>query len=136
MSGYDAVVYGGWAFGGSIRKVRWFKENVDNWAGKKLIAFCVGASPIENPDVDATLKQIFQEDKYDKVHAFYCPGGLNYEKMPVSSKVMMIAFIRVLKSKRDKTDAETEMIRMISKSYDISDKKHIEPILECLKQTI
>ena len=28
--------------------------------------------------------------------------------------------------------ADREMIKMISKSYDISDKKYIEPVLECL----
>ncbi len=36
-------------------------------------------------------------------------------------------------AKKDKTEQEEVMIKMISSSYDISDKKYIEPILECLK---
>ena len=42
-------------------------------------------------------------------------------------------FIKALKAKKEKTEQEEVMIKMISSSYDISDKKYIEPILECLK---
>lgn len=41
-------------------------------------------------------------------------------------------FIKTLKAKKDQTEEEREMVRMISSSYDISDKKYIEPILNCL----
>lgn len=47
---------------------------------------------------------------------------------------MMKVFIKALKAKKDKTEEEQEMIKMISTSYDISDKKYIEPILKCLKK--
>lgn len=46
---------------------------------------------------------------------------------------MMKVFIKTLKAKKNKSEADEEMIRMISGSYDISDRKHIEPILECLR---
>lgn len=69
-----------------------------------------------------------------RISVFYCPGGFNYEKMSVSSKLMMKMFVKVLNAKKEKTEAEKEMIKMISSSYDIFDKKYIEPILECLKK--
>lgn len=47
---------------------------------------------------------------------------------------MMKMFIKSLQAKKDKTEEEKEMIKMISSSYDISDKKYIEPILQCLKE--
>ena len=46
---------------------------------------------------------------------------------------MKKVFIKTLKAKKGKTEADQEMIKMISGSYDISDKKYIEPILQCLK---
>lgn len=46
----------------------------------------------------------------------------------------MKLFIKMLKSKKEKTEADLEMIKMISASYDISDKKYIEPILAYLKE--
>lgn len=134
LTAYEAIVFGGWACAGSISKVNWFKSNIDKWADKKLIAFCVGGSPVDNPEIEQALKQNFKESTSGKVSVFYCPGGFNYEKMSASSKLMMKIFIKMLKAKKDKTEAEQEMIQKISKSYDISEKKYIDPILECLKR--
>ena len=134
MAAYEAIIFGGWACAGGISKLSWFKSNIDKWADKKLIAFCVGGSPIDNPEIEPTLKWNFKESEFKNVNVFYCPGGFNYEKMSVSSKLMMKIFIKTLKAKKNKTEEEEEMIKIISSSYDISDKKYIEPILECLKK--
>ena len=42
-------------------------------------------------------------------------------------------FLKTLKAKKEKTTEEQIMIKMVSSSYDISDKKYIEPILQYLK---
>lgn len=133
LTPYEAIVFGSWACAGGISKIGWFKGNIGNWAGKKLIAFCVGGSPIDNPKIEPALNQIFNESERKKVNIFYCPGGFNYEKMSATSKLMMKVFIKTLKAKKDKTEEERTMIEMISSSYDVSDKKYIEPILQCLK---
>lgn len=133
LDAYDAVIFGGWACAGNISKLNWFKDNLDKWTDKKLIVFCVGASPIDNPEIKQFLKKNSKEYGLRKVDVFYCPGGFNYEKMSVPSKLMMKMFVKMLKAKKNKTEVEQEMVKMISASYDISDKKYIEPILECLK---
>lgn len=134
MEPYEAIVFGGWACAGTVSKLSWFKGNLDQWAGKKLVVFCVGGSPIENPDIEPFLKRTAAGLGAGKVSAFYCPGGFNYEKMSAPSKLMMKLFLKTLRAKKDKTEAEEEMIKMISSSYDISDKKYIEPILKCLEE--
>lgn len=133
LTPYEAIVFGSWACAGGISKISWFKGNIGSWAGKKLIAFCVGGSPIDNPKIEPALNQIFNESERKKVNIFYCPGGFNYEKMSATSKLMMKVFIKTLKAKKDKTEEERTMIEMISSSYDVSDKQYIEPILQCLK---
>ena len=132
LTAYEAIIYGGWACAGSISKISWFKRNMDKWADKKLIAFCVGGSPIDSPEIDIALKRIFNEAEQKKVKTFYCPGGFNYERMSAPSKLMMKLFIKSLNAKKEKTEEEQVMIKMISSSYDISDKKYIEPILAYL----
>lgn len=134
LAGYDAIVFGSWACAGGISKINWLKANMDKWTDQKLIVFCVGASPMENPEIEAAFKKNFKESEWKRVNAFYCPGGFNYEKMSVPSKLMMKMFLKTLKAKKDKTKEEQVMIKMISSSYDISDKKYIEPILRCLRQ--
>ncbi len=131
---YDAIIFGGFACAGSISKLGWFKSHIEQWADKKLIAFCVGASPIDSPDIEPALKQNFNETQWKKVTVFYCPGGLNYERMSVPSRLMMKLFLKTLDAKKDKTEAEQEMVKMITASYDISDKQYIEPILNCLNE--
>lgn len=133
MDDYDAIIYGGWACAGGISKLSWFKGNIEKWEGKKLIAFCVGGSPLENPEIEPAIMKNFNEEERKKVNVFYCPGGFNYEKMPTTSKLMMKMFISALKAKKDKSPEDEIMVKMIASSYDISDIKYIEPILKCLK---
>ncbi len=132
LTAYEAIIFGGWACAGSISKLNWFKDNMGKWPDQKLIVFCVGASPADSPEIMPSLRQNFTEEQFRRVHVFYCPGGLQYEKMSLSSKLMMKMFLKMLQTKKDKTEADQEMIRMISASYDISDQKYIEPILKCL----
>ncbi len=131
LSEYKTIIFGSWACAGGIRKLNWFKKNIDKWKDKKLIVFCVGASPIDSPEIDLALKRNFKESELKRVSVFYCPGGLNYKRMSLSSKLMMKIFVTTLKAKKDKTNAEQETIKMISSSYNIADKKYIEPILNC-----
>lgn len=133
LSSYDTIVYGGWAMGGSINKLEWFKENMGNWEGKKLVVFCVGANPAENPKALEAVLANFTEEEKEKVSVFYCPGGFNYDKMAFGYKIMMKMFRTMIKNKKDKTEEDIEMAKMIATSYDISDKKYITPIVECIK---
>jgi menaquinone-dependent protoporphyrinogen IX oxidase len=132
LDSYNAIVFGGWALGGSISKLGWFKKNISRWSDKKLIAFCVGASPAENPEIDETLPKNFSKEELEIVKWFYCPGGLDYEKMSATSRMMMKTFVKVLKAKKNKTEMDIEQIRIMSSSYDISDIKYIEPIIDYL----
>lgn len=131
---YETIIFGSFACAGRISKLNWFKNNMNKWADKKLIVFCVGGSPINNPEIEFFLKQNFKDSELKKVSVFYCPGGFNYEKMSALARLMMKIFIKTLQDKKDKTEAEQEMVHMISASYDISDKKYIEPILKCLEK--
>lgn len=132
LDAYETIIFGGWACAGGISGLGWFKSNMDRWADKKLIAFCVGASPMDSPEIESALRRNFTEAERERISVFYCPGGLNYEKMPAPSRLLMKMFIRTLKAKKDKTETDRDMIRMMSESYDISDRKYIEPILKLI----
>lgn len=131
---YNAIVFGGWACAGGISKLKWFKSHMDDWADKKLIVYCVGGSPADSPDIPRALRSNFSDAQWEKVKVFYLPGGFNYERMSPMSKMMMKVFLRTLKAKKDKTEEEKGMVGMISHSYDISDRRYIEPIVELLRR--
>ena len=127
---YDRIIFGGWACAGSVSKIKWFKGKMKNWANKKLAVFCVGGSPNDNPELEKAMKSWFTEEEHKNVAVFYCQGGFDYDKMSLASRLMMKAFVSALKAKKDQSEEEKLMAEMISKSYDISDKKYIQPILE------
>lgn len=132
FAAYDAIVFGSWACAGRISKLAWFKANREKWQGKRLIVFCTGGSPAESPEIEPFLNGSFSEAEREKVSVFYCPGGFCYEKMPAGSRLMMKLFRKMVGAKKEQTEAEREMLKMISRSYDISDRKYIEPIIKLL----
>ncbi len=134
FTNYGTIIFGGWACAGTVSKLKWFKNNMKKWEGKKLAVYCVGGSPIENPEIELAMKNWFTEEEHKQVQVFYCPGGFDYDKMSAPSKLAMKMFISMLKTKKEKTEEDKVMIEMISKSYDISDKKYIEPILAWAKE--
>ncbi len=130
---YDAIVYGGWAMAGNIVGVKWFLNKALEWKTKKVAVFCVGASPRENPDVDVFLNNMINDEQKTYIMSFYCQGGIDYSRMKFPYKFMMKSMVSVLKKKKDATEKEKEMAKYLSGSYDISDEKYIEPIIEYLE---
>ncbi len=129
---YEAIVYGGWTMAGSVVKVKWFLDKATAWKGKKLALFCVGGSPVDSPDIATMLQKVLTDEQRGYVKAFYCQGGFNYEKMKAPSRFAMKMFVRMLK-KKDATEEERTMAQAVSKSYDISDIKYTDPIVEYLE---
>lgn len=130
---YDTIIFGSWCMAGSICEIAWFRKLMDQDKSKKYVVFAVGASPIENPEVEVALSKIVLDEHKDICRAFYCPGGLNYGKMKFVSRNLMKMFAKMVANKKDKTDVEKGMAEMIGKDYDISDPKYIEPLVEYLR---
>lgn len=129
---YEAIVYGGWVMAASVVKVKWFLNRAASWKGKKLAIYCVGGSPNDNPDVEVMLKNMLTDEQREYIRAFYCQGGFNYERMNTPSRLAMKMFVSALKKKKDPTEEEKIMTEMVAKSYDISDEKYLEPVIEYL----
>ncbi len=129
----DAIVYGGWVMGGKIVNGEWFAQKAPAWKGKKLAMLCVGASPEDSATVDTVLQDALQDGLREEARAFYCPGGIAYERMKLPSRLLMKAFAAMMRNKKDASAEEKSMGEMLAHSYDISDKKYILPILQYLQ---
>ena len=115
---------------GSIVKIKWFLDKAEKWKEKRLAVICVGGSSGDNPDVEVALKNILSDEQRKYIKAFYCQGGFDYEKMNTASKLAMKMFVSALKKKQD--EKSRQMAELIATSYDISDKKYIEPVVAYL----
>jgi menaquinone-dependent protoporphyrinogen IX oxidase len=133
FEGFEAIVYGGWVMAASVVKVKWFLNKAASWKDKKLAIYCVGGSPNDNPDVEVMLDKLLDQEQREYIKAFYCQGGFNYERMNAPSRLAMKMFVSALKKKKDPTEEEKIMTQMVATSYDISDEKYLEPIVDYLK---
>ena len=127
LSEFDTIIFGSWCHAGRIKKLNRVFDELKKGANKYYIVFAVGASPMNSPDVEKTMEQNIPKNSI--VKGFYFQGGLNYEKMNLSSRAMMKLFSSMLKKKKDATESEKKMAEMVSRSYDISDKRFIVPLL-------
>lgn len=132
LSEYEAIVFGGWVCAATVRHLDWFAQRAPGWSDKRLIAFAVGGSPAESPDIPGFMEKTFGTESLQPVAAFYCPGGLSYENMRAPSRAMMKMFVKSIAARKDKTPYEAEAARMMARSYDLSDRRYIAPILELL----
>ena len=127
---YDAVIYAGWCMAGKVVKSNWFFDKAGSLKGKKLAIVAVGASPNENPQVDAAMAALLTDEQKQYIKVFYCQGGINYDKMKLPSKLAMKMFAASLKKSKD--PKQREQGEFIDHSYDVSDIKFIEPIIAFL----
>ena len=127
---YDAIIYASWCMAGNVVKANWFFEKASSLKGKKLAIVAVGASPNENPEAEAAMNKLLTEEQKQYIKAFYCQGGINYDKMKFMSKFALKMFANMLKKSKD--PKQREQGAFIDHSYDISDIKFIEPVIEFL----
>lgn len=129
----DAIIYGGWVMAGKVVGSDWFIGKIENWQNKKLAMFCVGGSPAESPEVAEMMNRALPKEMQDKVKLFYCQGGIDYEKMSFFMRLTMKSFAKALGGKRS-TPEQKKAAEWISKSFDSSDEKYINPIVEYIKE--
>lgn len=138
LSDNDIIIYGGRLHAGAIDG---FKKARDMFYGKgkaKFIVFATGAMPAEAAEKEGILKQTWERNltaqELDAIPHFYFQGGLCYEKMSFFDRFLMKGFRSMLKNKKDKTNSDIEMGKVVSCSFDISSEEYIIPLLDYLKQ--
>ena len=131
---YDAIVYAGWCVCGKVAKAKWFFEKAENWKDKRLVIVSVGAALNGSKEAEMALNKILTDEQKTYIEAFYCQGGINYEKMNLASKLTMKAYAGSLKKSKD--ERLRDMGAMIDHSYDASDVRYIEPIVEYLSEAM
>lgn len=130
ISQYDAVIFGSRAHAGRFDGYSQAKEMFLKSHSKDFILFATGATPNSNEEIIRQFwrQNLSAEDLKSFPH-FYMQSGLCYEKMGIIDKMMMRAATVMMKKKKEKTPQDKEFEKAITKSYDISSKKYIMPLV-------
>lgn len=131
---YDTIIFGGGIHAGTINGLNSIKRMVNKLDNKKLVVFCTGATPAEETqNIEEIKNKNFSKAELIDIPFFYLQSGLNYSKMNIPGKIVMKMLCKMLERKEDKTEKDIAMANMIKESYDISDKKYINPLVHYLK---
>ena len=127
----DTIILGSHVCADNIVKAKKFAKILRKYPGKKCALFVTGASPAASDRLKESFAKAFSQ--YPDLRFYYFPAGFNYVKLTGLSRMMINLLRKMLASKKDKTEEEQAMEKMISSSYDISDKTLIVPLTEYIE---
>lgn len=134
LAKFDTLIYGGRFHAGRVDGLEKIKKLVKETKIKNFIVFATGATPNKaGAIIDEAWAQNFTNSELESIPHFYMQSGLNYERMSFPDRLMMKAFAAIMKKKKEKSEVEEEFEQAISKSYDISSKEYIQPLVDHLK---
>ena len=134
LSEYDTVIFGTRAHAGMIDGYRNAKKMFGQSTAGRLLLFVTGAMPNAETDVvEGFWHQNLTPEELSEIPHFYMQAGLCYEKMGGVDRAMMKFAAWAMTRKKAKTPEDEAFQNAISKSYDISDPKYLQPLADCLR---
>lgn len=130
---FDTVVLGGGVYASGIAGISFLKKNIEALKGKKIIVFCVGASPYDEKDFLEVVHRNMK-DKLCDIPCFYCRGAWNIDKMTVIDRNLckMLRKAVAKKNPDEMENWEKALFAAGDGSCDWTDKEYLKPILRML----
>lgn len=125
----DVAIFGTRAHCGQIDKLRRGVRLLRESGAPECAIFVTGAAA---PDARETVAQLWSNNLpkagAQEIPHFYLPAGLCYEKMNGVDRLLMKGLASMLRSKKNKTDADRLLEQSIASSFDISAPEHLAAI--------
>lgn len=127
---YDVIILGGGIYATGIVGLPFLKKNIKQLENKKIIVFCVGASPYEEKAFQEICEHNIK-DALKGIPSFYCRGAWDEDVMTFKDKTLC----RLLQKAVAKKDPETyepwqsALMCALGQKCDWTDKKYLEPLL-------
>lgn len=119
---------------GRIHRMSKFLYNYKNHEVDELYLVGVGAAPFAQEIIE-NLKVNHKKDELKVTEYFYLPGGIDYKGMRMIDEFLMKLFAKNMLKKAKKGEFDMEWAQKLQTSYDISDEKYLEPIVNAIKTT-
>ncbi len=132
----DTVVLGGGVYASGIEGIAFLRKHIGALRGKRVIVFCVGASPYD----EAAFRQLVARNLKDSLAdlpCFYCRGSLNMDRMGFFDRNLcrMLRKAVAKKPPEERTPLEQALMEAGDRPRDWTDRSFLAPILEAVRQT-
>ena len=132
---YDTILLGGGIYASGIAGLSFLKKNIKNLQGKRIIVFCVGASPYEEKAYQEIVAHNMK-DGLSGLPCFYCRGAWDMESMSMVDRNLCILLRKAVAKKDPKDYAVWEQALMAAgdDKCDWTDQRDLAPILGALAE--
>ena len=127
---YDTIIFGGGVYASGVAWLSFLRKNYEKLKEKKLIIFCVGASPYDEATVQQAARHNLKKDLLG-IPFFYCRGAWDEEAMGFTDRTLCKMLQKAI-AKQDPSTFEPWMVALMSargQKCDWTDKKYLAPIL-------
>ncbi|WP_034449319.1 flavodoxin domain-containing protein [Butyrivibrio sp. AE2032] len=133
VDGCDTVIIGGGLYASGMNGLSFLKKNIGMLKGKKVIAFCCGASPYEETYFKS-VRDYNMKDAIADIPLFYCRGGCDLKNMSFKDRTLCKMLIKSLAKKDPKDMAvwEKALVDAGESAYDCTDREYLKPVLEAI----
>lgn len=141
LSRYDAIIYGGGIYVGSVNGVSLLKKNWEIIKDKKIYLFTVGSAEVRAPETAKAilegLRQKLPPEILDKLKIYHFQGGMQYSKMSFLHRMMMKMLITAMRKKPEnqRLDHEKHMIESYGKDVTVTDRTAVNDFVQNFNQT-
>ncbi len=135
LTEYDTIIYGGGLYAEVIDGVILITKNFDKLAGKKIIVFTTGITPIEYRDYydKYVIEKNFKPHMLDKIKIFNFPGKMLTEELSMVHRGALKTLKKIMSGKQNPTEMEKLLVDLCDFNDDQTDKNAIADLIAYAK---
>lgn len=135
LKDYEIIVLGGGIYASGISGLNFLKKNRGELAGKKIITFCVGASPYD----EKAFKEVYEHNfkgNLEGLPCYYCRGAWKEQEMTFADRSLCRLLQKAVakKSPEEYEPWETALMSAMGKDCDWTEKKYLDPVIEACQE--
>lgn len=135
VSEYDTIILGGGVYASGIAGLSFLKKNIDTLVDKKILVFCVGASPYDEAAIEQ-VRGLHFKDGLSNIPLVYCRGAWDEDAMTFGDRTLCKMLQKAV-GKKDPSSYEIwekALMSAVGQKCDWTDKKYLELIMEFLRE--
>lgn len=127
LSEYALIVYGAGIYAGQIRGLGRIKRWMEAYPKKTWVVFATGATPSKEKYEELIFQSNFRNGEVRPAHFYYLIAGIDYEKMNLFDRLLMVFFTFLTSRKQGKPLAVKQT------SVDLTSRVYIEELLRYIR---
>lgn len=136
LAEYDTVIYGGGLYAEVISGVSLITKNLDKLAGKKIIVYTTGLTPLDCRDYydKLIIEKNFKPEMLDKIKIYNFLGKMIIEELSFPHKAAIKTLKKLMQSKEKPTEMESLLIKLCDESGDFTNREAIKDLVSYAKE--